>query len=315
MAEIFVDPTIAGLEDLSLKLDESALAKLLGQYVIAGSAKNNLSLADLTIVIPADRNDDEVIGVKELFDAGSDIFSAIIWQKLSDDQKTSVPRSEKDLTAKERNLTKEQLSQLMFLDYFYIFTQARHPTKAMDTIGRDGRKYTPAQFILNTIGTDITFAEVENLLFKNGLAKIPMKWIEEVPIAQLSTEAQNRFLLGAAGHRIIQAFATIRHVADAPDDVKKVWAVLIRYTQEGYSWNFHTAFRGVPFVRTYKSLNKILENLLATYGIEEDVVVAVSDASKALYRLPVADKRYQDYSALLRKEFTDFMQLRKIFPN
>jgi len=304
---------IPGLQDLSLSLDQNALAELLIPYVVAGSAKNNLSITDLTIVTPAGGEENDDYTVKDLFDAGSDLFSSIIYQKLNADQRAKIPKTERDLTAEERNLTKELLSQMIFIDYFYIFTQARHPTKAMDTIGRDGRRYQPAQFILNTIGTDVTFEDVEKILFAKGLAKMPMAWIQSVPVGDLSTEAQNRFLLGAAGHRLIQGFATIKVKADAPDDVKKIWALLIKYTQDGYSWNFHTAFRGVAFVRTYKSLNKILENLLATYGVEDDLIVAVSDASKALYRPPVADRRYQDYSALLRPEFKNFMELKKIF--
>jgi len=313
MTDIAISGDIEGLENLSLKLDVSAMAAALTQYVVAGSQKNNLSVTDLTVVMPTGSNIPDNVGVKDLFEAGSDLFSSLIYQELDATLRAKIPLTTRDLSMAGRTLTAEGLSTMLFIDYFYIFTQARHPTKEMDTIGTADRPYKPAQFILNTIGSSLSFADIENFLFVKGLAKIPMGWVKSVPVKDLSTEAQNRFLLGAAGHRLIQAFASIDYITETPIEVKGIWELLIKYTQDGYSWNFHTAFRSVMFVRSYKSLNKILEGLLATYGKPEDIEVALQDKVRILYRKPIADSRYKDYKPLINTSFKNFMDTDKIF--
>lgn len=310
---VTIPDQIPGLEDLRLIIDPNELSTVLATYVAAGSQKNALSITDLSIVMPSGTDLGDDASVKELFDAGSDFFSALIYQGISGELRSKIPVTAPDLSSSGRNLTSEMLATLIFVDYFYIYTQARHPTKEMDGLGTAERRYSPAQFILNTIGSTTSFQDIEALLFAKGLAKIPMSWIKKVPMSQISTEAQNRFLLGAAGHRLIQAFAVIRYKDDTPDDVKAIWAKLIAYTQAGYSWNFHTAFRTVGFVRKFKSLNKILENLLATYGRDEDLAQAVTIESKTLYKKPQADSRYRDYSSLLDPFFQQQAETDKIF--
>lgn len=313
MTTVSIPETIDGLENLAIKIDPDELAQLLIPYVVQGSQKNSLSVTDLTIVMPSGKSLGDDAGIKELWEAGSDFFSSVIYQRLSAEFRSKITLTTPDLSAGSRILTQEALSTLLFCDFFYIFTQARHPTKEMDDIGSTTRKYKPAQFILNTIGNVQTFAEIEEALFVKGLAKIPMEWVKKVPMTGLSLEAQNRFLLGAAGHRLIQAFATIRFIDETPADVQTIWAKLIKYTQDGYSWNFHTAFRTVNFVKKFKSLNKILEYLLAIYGRPDDVAQAVSIESKVLFRTPTADSRYKDYSSLVGSAFDTFANTEKIF--
>lgn len=281
---------IEGIDSKLLKIDHQSLGLILRDYVIQGSGRNVLLATDVIIRLPGGSNPGDDVVVLELLNAGTSLFAALIYANTADresfDYKSAAPPT--------RPWTADLISKLLFVAYFYILTQNR----AVNLIE------TEANFIKTTIGQPADKIEMGKLLFESGFEKIPHDWVRAIRIPDLQPESKNRLGLGIAGYRLLQAFQSIDHVADAPPDATSAWKEIRASVNRGYFYGFHTHFRNERFIQRFVSLNKVLNDLLARYGVPDQITAAVD--RKILAVKPTPDLRYKVYTRLTESNFREF---------
>jgi len=278
---------LVGLQSNLISIDTDTLGSILKDYVIQGSGKNVLQAQDVIIRLSSDQTQAEDVPILTLLEQGTSLFAAMIYNNTTDRDNFTY-MSPKPTTGV---WTADTVAKYVFVAYFYILTQNR----AVNLIEQD------ANFIRTTIGVSEDVKTIGARLFETGMEKIPHDWIRAIKIKELQQESRNRLGLGIAGYRLMQAFLSIDPKEGAPEPAKQAWTAIRDSVGRGYFYGFHTHFRDSSFITTFSSLNKTLNDLLATHGKPEEVQAAV--ARKVLAVMPNKDLRYSRYNLLTRANF------------
>jgi hypothetical protein len=273
---------IEGLEVDNLQIDAVTFASFLNDYVILGSGKDQLSYKDVVIRLADKKTKGDDHDVVEMIASGTSLFAALLHRNASAEQRTKFTYLKANANDK---WSATLVAQLLFMAFFYYVTQ----NQPLSNISAGSK------FITNVLNIKISPEDGGKMLFETGIEKVPADWIKHIGVVGLQPEAKNRFALGVAGYRLLQAFLTIQPKPEAPLAFKTLWQDITKIVQLGPSWGFHPRFRTPQFISTFKSMNKTLEYALKTWGQEEQIAMAVDH--KVLYRDPVADLRYSDISA------------------
>lgn len=273
---------IEGFDADSLRLDAATLGAILSDYVCLGSGKDQLSYSDVIIRLDNDAVRGEDIEVKDMLGSGTGLFSALIYR--------NAPAADRDKFTYEdavntTDWTSTKIAGYCFMAYFYYLSQNQPLTNIA----------TGAKFITDVLNLKESPKEIAERLFEGGIEKLPADWIKHIRVEGLAPEAKNRFALGVAGYRLLQAFLTIHCVDSAPANVKQLWVDIAAIVRIGPTWGFHPRFRSPGFITTFKSMNKTLEYQLKTYGKKDQLAAAIDN--KVLFREPIADMRYADITS------------------
>jgi hypothetical protein len=279
-----------GIESRLIQIDSESLGAILRDYVIQGSGRNVLLATDVVIRLPSIAAEGDDVPILELLESGTSLFAALIYVN-SDDRANFRYEAAKDWTG---IWTAESVAKMLFAAYFYILTQNR----AINLV------VTEANFMRTTIGMAADKTEIGIRLFESGFEKIPHDWVRSIRIRDLQPESRNRLGLGIAGYRLLQAFQSIEHVAEAPADAVSAWGAIRASVNRGYFYGFDAHFRNERFIQRFVSLNKVLNDLLARWGDPEQVAAAVD--RKILAVRPTMDLRYRVYNRLTEANFREF---------
>jgi len=278
------------LESNGIKLDASSIGLVLRRFVILGSEPGQLTRSDVIVRLPASVTEGEDVSTKALLDAGTSLFSALIYASAND----RAGFAYKPAKPSEVEWTTDVVAQYIFISFFYILTQ----NQAV------GQIETGANFVRKTIGSTVSVKDIDERLFEAGMVKIPHDWVRSIKISDLGQAARNRLALGIAGYRQLQLFFSISPKDGTPDAYMRVWKVVTESVNRGYFFGFHTHFRNEDFIRTFKSLNKTLLYVIYSYGKQDEIETA--KAGKALYRDTYKEARYSDVSMITEENFKRF---------
>lgn len=289
-AAIVFKTGLEGIQSDLITIDSASLGNILSSYVIQGSGRNVLLASDVIIRLPGSAQQGDDLPILELLESGTSLFAALIYIN-SDDRDNFSYQAPED---QSNQWTAESISKMLYAAYFYILTQNR----AINLI------QTEANFMRTTIGMSGTTVEIGRKLFEGGFEKIPHDWVRSIRIRDLEPESRNRLGLGIAGYRLLQAFQSIEPKSDAPADATAAWAAIRASVNRGYFYGFHTHFRSERFIQRFVSLNKVLNDLLARHGMEDQIQAAVD--RKILAVRPTMDLRYKVYNRLTEANFREF---------
>jgi len=279
-----------GLTNNSLSIDSQQLAALLQGAVADGSQINTITVHDLILVLNDINSDWQGLTVMQLVAQGTKVFDAVLLLGLENINDVNIVATPAEFVAP----TDRQVVEALFVDYFCIMTQARHPADVVHV----------ASIIENVIGISMTMTQVQDILASFNLNKMPKTYVKHINISQLGDEVTNRLGLGVAGYRLMSACQVINLKANAPADAKAAHAAIKASLARGVFWEFHPVFRSGDFVRAFGSLNKIISTMLAEHGIESEVQAAVEN--KSLFALPQVDARFRTYGRITAAALTAF---------
>jgi len=290
--------TKIGEIDLKLLLPEPALiAEYVRHFVASGSRKNAVAKEDLTIVARPGFAGNQFANLMEALSHGTKFFDAVYYFCLREADRPDI--NVQDVAVAPAFATNQDLSLAIFCLYFWLLTRANIPRF------ENGRQTQPTpNFLTNVLGADINQATWLSGLASFDLIKVDHRWIRHINTDPLGVEARNRFGLGVAGYRVIDAVLTLAPDNNPDQSAQNAIDALRSLRNKGPLWDVHPVTRSTEFLTVVKSLNKNLDNLLLDSFSQATLTELVR--AKKLFRMPIRDPGYNQYKQWIPATFDDF---------
>jgi hypothetical protein len=241
--------------------------------VMRGSADKALCWDDFSFTANSDLADGDEASVLSLIKKGMAPLDAIVWingQNRPDDLEIELRDEEDDVV-----FAAAEVYSGFFAWYFSLFTQAKAEGSGdpnfLRTVMNMGDGWKASIRGLSTASID----------------KFPKEWIKHVNLNTLGEKAKNRLALGCAGHRYVASLKYIRPEDFLPGtDEAQIFITGIRnWTGDRVWWDLHPVTKSGQVITVTGSLNKMIEDCLATSVSTERKQALVQ--ARILHHLPI----------------------------
>jgi hypothetical protein len=292
-----VQALIGGFENQPILVQPEIVARFIQQFVTSGSKRNMVTVNDLEIIAPEDFAENEFSTLKEAIDNGTKFFDAVYYFCLAPANRPQISKIANIDT--ERYNSTQELSLALFCLYFWLLTRGNVPV-----LHQNAQTQPTPNFLTSILAAPANQAQFLNRLASFDLMKIDHRWIRCIDSRPLGQEAKNRFGLGVAGYRLLDTL-----VNNAPDNnpdqavLNAISSLRILYSK-GPLWDVHPITRTAQFLTIVKSFNKNIDNLLIQAFAQNTLDTWVQN--KRLFRLPIADTKYQEWRTWNDQTFDTF---------
>jgi hypothetical protein len=292
-----VQGLIGAFANQPILVNPEIIARFVQQFVTTGSKRSVVTVDDLEIIAPNTFAANSFSTLKEAIDNGTKFFDAVYYFSLAPANRPAITKLDEIET--EKYTSTQELSLALFCLYFWLLTRGNVPTIT------NGQQNQPTPNFL----TSILAAPQNQALFLNRLAsfdlmKIDHRWIKYIDSTPLGQEAKNRFGLGVAGYRLLDALVNNQPDNNPDQDVLNAIQSLRILYQKGPLWDVHPITRTATFLTIVKSLNKNLDNLISLAFTANKIDQMVT--SKRLFRAPTYDNKYEEWKTWNDQTFAQF---------
>ena len=218
-----------GLRFGSVNYDHTKLAEILESFLIHGSLKGKISIAELTIMSDQSALPERFLNIKDAISHGTKLFDAIMYFSIHANERPIISTMTDDL--KPASKDHSEIAKALFYQGFLLLTRASTSSSDSTTIG----SIVPS-FLSQILGLVESSKYYADLLASFELTKMSHQWIKYIDWGNLGLEAVNRFaylmffpfkLIPVKDNLSIQVYRVYeiaKKVADAPPN----WDMYIR---------------------------------------------------------------------------------------
>jgi len=278
-------------------LDGQAMAVALQQFVLQGSQRSRLEIADLDIISRTDPPPAAYHTVAEAIEGGTRLFDALAYFALP---AAARPQPEYEaLDGDDADPTMQEISSAVFFCYFWFLIRGSMPPHEQEE-GMQGVPRFLARVMTLTKPQEGYVQDIASF----DLRLIRHDWVRHIDLQQLDDPAKNRFALGIAGYRLAAPFAYMA-IRDTASAEARTSALAVRaFLRRGLMWEVFSGLRSPRFLEVVKNFNCNLENLMMECFSDEDRDGLV--ARGALFALPTEHPEFAEYKTWTDATFAEF---------
>jgi hypothetical protein len=251
--------------------DDTFLKYIVANIALASQGAK-LTWANFTFMVNGGVVITELTTVSKCVEGGMPYLDALYFIH-GKDKPTDIKITQREATNAVK-VDYQRILNALFAWYFSLYTQGRAVA-----IGANN-------FLVQLMGYTDQFPALIRSLTSATIELFPTQWIREVKTLELSDKCRNRLALGAAGHRYIGALAYIRQKDyKAGAELNKEFIDKLRaWTSDRIWWELHPLFKDSAVITVTKSLNKSIEDCIAT-GLTDEAITRLVNA-KVLHQTP-----------------------------
>jgi hypothetical protein len=290
MAAAEVAQRFQNLDFEQLIIDVDAWADFINRFVGAGADKNALAPDDIKIFVLDTAGATAPSTWDEAREAGTCLFDYLVYLTAKSPSKIKVTTVK---AVKQVHSNMDIARALMYV-WTFMITQGHAPSI---------NDHVPAilKNIFNLTNPPDFYSKI---IASFKIDRLSPVWVQSVKLPKTARELANRLALGAAGHRLLQAFTYIPIPAAINASAQEAATVIKKVAEKGLYWEMHPLFRPAKFFTTFGSLNRLLNNLLLDVYSDEQLKILADE--KIIYEVPKRSVRVKSYDTIKEVNF-DFL--------